>query len=35
MTQYRMNRRNFLQFSAGVVDFYSLHQIIPVSAQNN
>lgn len=34
MTQYRLNRRNFLQFSAGVAGFYGLHQILPVSAKN-
>ncbi|WP_017293459.1 copper resistance system multicopper oxidase [Geminocystis herdmanii] len=35
MTQYRLNRRDFLRFSGGIASFYAVHQIIPVSAQNN
>lgn len=35
MKQIRLNRRNFLQFSGGVVGFYAIHRVFPVSAQNN
>ncbi|BAQ64747.1 copper resistance system multicopper oxidase [Geminocystis sp. NIES-3709] len=35
MSQYRLNRRNFLRFSGGVAGFYVLHQVSPISAKNN